>query len=477
MSLNNSFPSSKLNIFLSGTFDDLKNYRKKIKTTFAGLRQNTEDFAEWIYPNEPFVKNIKNRLRMETDLYLGLFGYRYGTIVMDDDEQRSITQFEYEYASQMAEWNGIKPRPIYVLIPEPGSKLDRKFRKLCKKTLKSKFEGDSLAIKTDMQQQARFLQKVQVESGLQYMTVPTERRLLDLAIHIPQVWRGDFMVEKEHDLLKEISALLEEKQRVQNEKNLSEDFINITNDVLWEPHATKVRTLLETSVGGPPGICMLAFGGENAGQKQFMRFLERENYWQSDTEPVFIGLFEQHRHNAHKIWQGLWQAADGYYEQNQGDPLNVTALARQLAQTCVDRPAVVLIEEINNLEGGLRYFIGSIWHPLHNALTKLWEWDEQRHSVIVLLTAKAAHAPDTDLVCDASREQDRHYDRAIALPELQPLTEDHLVKWLQKIDPDQKVVGNRRRWAQDNIENGRPGNVILNMERIIDRLEKSGDRL
>ena len=100
-----------INIFVSSTFNDLKNYRKAVR---KGIRQlgaidvSMENLgARDNRPKDECIRLIEN----ETDVFVGIYAHRYGFIPDGDDI--SITEAEYNAAVSLN-----IPCYIYILDEE-----------------------------------------------------------------------------------------------------------------------------------------------------------------------------------------------------------------------------------------------------------------------------------------------------------------------------------------------------------------------
>ena len=97
-------------IFLSSTFNDLREYRAAADRTLRQLGHDVismEDYvAEDRRPQDKTLADIA-----AADLYLGIVGWRYGHIPTEDNpDERSITEIEYRHAQKLR-----KPTLIFLV--------------------------------------------------------------------------------------------------------------------------------------------------------------------------------------------------------------------------------------------------------------------------------------------------------------------------------------------------------------------------
>lgn len=101
-------------IYLSATYQDLKPYRDKVYRILRMLRHDViamEDYvASDAYPLHRCLADVA-----ESDLYIGLVGWRYGYIpAQDNPEGKSITELEYRQAKELG-----LPTLMFLVDQEP----------------------------------------------------------------------------------------------------------------------------------------------------------------------------------------------------------------------------------------------------------------------------------------------------------------------------------------------------------------------
>jgi formylglycine-generating enzyme required for sulfatase activity/energy-coupling factor transporter ATP-binding protein EcfA2 len=94
-------------IYISSTFEDLKEYRKAVYDTLRQWRHDAIAMEDYVATDErPIVKCLKDV--SESDIYIGIFAWRYGFI--PSGEKKSITELEYDGARKTK-----KPCFIFIL--------------------------------------------------------------------------------------------------------------------------------------------------------------------------------------------------------------------------------------------------------------------------------------------------------------------------------------------------------------------------
>lgn len=108
MSINNGIVTKT--IFISSTYEDLKEFRQKALDVIVSLKQSYEGMEFFGADNRTPLDVMLDKLSY-CQLYIGIIGMRYGSI--DKSTQKSYTELEYEKAREL----GI-PCLIYIIDEE-----------------------------------------------------------------------------------------------------------------------------------------------------------------------------------------------------------------------------------------------------------------------------------------------------------------------------------------------------------------------
>ena len=93
-------------IYISSTFEDLKEYRKAVYDTLRQWRHDAIAMEDYVATDErPLGTCLKDV--SESDIYIGIFAWRYGFI--PSGEKKSITELEYDGARK-------KKKPCFIFI-------------------------------------------------------------------------------------------------------------------------------------------------------------------------------------------------------------------------------------------------------------------------------------------------------------------------------------------------------------------------
>lgn len=109
-----------LKIMLSSTYTDLAEHRRITIEALRNLQQHVVAM-EFFYAKSDTPKETSIQQASEADIYVGIIGWRYGSI--DPETGKSITQLEYEVAGSTK-----KPCLIFLQDPEyptPAKHVDR----------------------------------------------------------------------------------------------------------------------------------------------------------------------------------------------------------------------------------------------------------------------------------------------------------------------------------------------------------------
>ena len=84
-----------LKIYLSSTFEDLKDYRRRVYEQLRTLRHDVIAMEDYVAADERPLDKCLRDVR-DSDVYIGLFAWRYGYVPRAGNPQRrSVTELEY----------------------------------------------------------------------------------------------------------------------------------------------------------------------------------------------------------------------------------------------------------------------------------------------------------------------------------------------------------------------------------------------
>jgi hypothetical protein len=100
-----------LNVFVSSTYEDLKEHRRQVRALIEALGLNDIAMEKWPASPRPPCREVEEALRA-SNIYLGIIGWRRGSLI--PDLQKSYVRFEYELARSI-------PLPMLVFLKDPAA--------------------------------------------------------------------------------------------------------------------------------------------------------------------------------------------------------------------------------------------------------------------------------------------------------------------------------------------------------------------
>lgn len=111
-----------LKVYVSSTFEDLREYRRRVYDQLRALRHDVIAMEDYVAADERPLDRCLRDVR-ESDLYVGLFAWRYGYVPRTGNPKRkSVTELEYLEAKKHK-----KPRLIFLSgdrAPWPPDQMD-----------------------------------------------------------------------------------------------------------------------------------------------------------------------------------------------------------------------------------------------------------------------------------------------------------------------------------------------------------------
>ena len=84
-----------LKIYISSTFEDLKDFRRRVYDQLRSLRHDVIAMEDYVAADERPLDKCLRDVR-EADVYVGLFAWRYGYVPRKGNPKRkSVTELEY----------------------------------------------------------------------------------------------------------------------------------------------------------------------------------------------------------------------------------------------------------------------------------------------------------------------------------------------------------------------------------------------
>lgn len=345
-------------VFISGTYDDLKDVRKEVEDV---LKRIGEDPLEPHYTggsNEDIRDKVGRQIKYDADLYAGVFGTRYGTRVSSEPDAVSYSEFEYKNA--LEKWGSQRPPPIAVFVPDKvnGQAFYGEIEAKCNEALKDVCRGDEELIAEDKRRQDAFLEFVRRPNGDPRLgnkiiqPVTSRGDLREAVIAWIKLYKGDTLFLWVHE------RVLGPPRQVEPDPakwSLQLGQVERVCDLLGRASATRYV----------PGICLLVRGARSHDQSVLASLIAQPKYWDNELDPFYRELESFDSDSEQAIWKTLWRAA-GPHPPGAWD--DADELAKELLEA--DQPLVVVMRQVQLLKGRVRGFAERIWQPVYDSLLK-----------------------------------------------------------------------------------------------------------
>jgi hypothetical protein len=400
------------NVFISGTYDDLADIREKVA---EAIEEAGEGPIEPHYSggsNEDIREKVGRQIRFDADLYVGVFGTRYGTRVSSEEGALSYSHFEYLKA--LEKWEMKTPPPMAVFTPHPvkGPEFYRQVKDKCDAALKATYGDDAALLAEDRRRQGEFIEFVQRTKGDPRLgnKIIQPVRSLEHLCRMVAVWieryKGDTLFLWAHELVAGPPSRVEpEPSRWPLQLGQVERVCSLL------AHASKRRTLI-------PGICLLIRGARAHGQTELSSLIAQPRFWDNEHDPFYLELEKPDPLNEQKVWEVLWTAADKYPPGAWDD---ADALAKYLLEA--DQPLVVVVRRIQLMDGWVKGFAERIWQPVYDSLLKVSRGrvpEAMNTRLIVVITYEGGDFElEEEIGCDAGASpDDMNFRKLLSLTKL-----------------------------------------------------------
>jgi hypothetical protein len=365
------------------------------------------------------VDECRERLEA-TDGYFGIFAYYYGW--MPEGWEKSITHLEYAWVCD--KWG--RRRPPRVAVFMPGSRhpsaasgpceAERELRQIAEGLVQNYHGGPEF--------HARKLAEFHDEVSGQGRTCNYFSNLAELresAITKGFQWQG---------------GLAAAAAQARPEKGTAPAFSEAQLGLMGRTRQMEaMRDILDQLAldSAAPAACVVAFGREESGQAEFLAALAEAPELRRARPPV-KGRPPLIQYTVPELI--LWMANCLCALEEHGPPVEtIDQLAASLHRSLRDQTAVLLLDRIERLEGGLARFFSDLWQPLYEALAQRCAVIPVDHRLILVVAAYTPRRPgwgqftagwDPGTMLDDFR-------RLVCLPELGDMDAKALARWLREI--------------------------------------------
>ena len=403
-------------VFVSATAKDAADYREQVGDALTQLSVAVFLQEYWAFAADNVVDLCLTRLA-DSDAYLGVFGFRYGWI--PDRQVKSITELECDRALEL--WRDAQVPPVFWFMPEPDSDAAKALDQAATAVLEKEYPNDPAARDTSRRLQKEFCERLR---GMNRFVNPfsTMQMLRERAMAAVSNWN--------QVILKAAAA----RNRVAVAQIPPAELGAIDRQ---DQRDAIEATLLAVQEAAAPGVCLIAHGDEDAGQFQFLAFLEQWTPWTISGKPHVIAPSHDQFDAASLAAATLAELAPGRGAQ----AATFDALAAALADRCRTEPVVMFVT-VDRLSGGLEAFRTAFWIPLVDAAqTRARAVQQQNPFVLVLATSAPIASPLPAGMSEAPAVKTSDWREPIVLPELGTLSDKHVFGWLAALKVSLKDRG------------------------------------
>ena len=449
-------PAKISKIFLSATKRDCDPFRQALKVEIEARSRDAKIHLQehWIHPAAKVVEVCRSKLH-EQDAYIGLFGHRHGW--QPPGVEESITQLEFRWAQDR--WNGNHP-PIFVLLPELGSRADICLRLAAGRALRSDFP-DKAARRTSWHRQKAFLSEVRRWAGDRIIISYSDRSdLLSKGSHAIKDWNLELLERASSGRRRAAMRIPDADLGMIGREKQLETLKNVLKHTRRRHDA--------------PALAFCLHGAEGHGQLAFAELVADRDYWdywdtydEIDTrEPLPLDRPLDPTSLARWIASRNNTPLDGAAT----DP--IAAVAGCVAARLRVTDLVFVLSAIGSAPDRWSCFVRDFWQPFTTALAAQQRCGVEHRLMLFVVDHEPIPAGNPDLFWrpdDGVLEIDPA--RAVVLPELCALSTNHVADWLDELASRRSCAWSEsERWMlaqRVTADSGVPVSVY-------DRLQRAG---
>lgn len=402
-------------IFLSATKSDCDDYRQSLKAEVEARSKDVKVHLQehWGHPAVKVVDLCKAKLE-EQDAYIGLFGHRHGW--QPPGFAESITQLEFQWATER--WNARQP-PVFILLPELGSRADVALRRAAGRALRREFGADKAARKASWARQKQFIADVKRWAHDRFLLFYRDQRdLLLSGTHAVKDWNLE-VLDRAGTGRRGAGAGLSEAElgRIGRQPQL---------DAL---KAVLGRLLRRRDA---PAVAFAVHGAESHGQLAFAHLLTEWEHWDDWDEIDLRGPLPLDKPlDATSL--ARWVASCNQTPLDAAaDPL--AALAGRLAERLRSTDLVFVLSAIGNAPERWTRLARDFWQPLVAALVARQQGEVAHRLMLFVVDHEPAPVGDATLFWPGRFDApDLDATRLVALPELTAFRADDVQAWLDDL--------------------------------------------
>jgi hypothetical protein len=442
-----------LNLFLSSTVRDLKNYRRAVREACLHKAETACLLGEedWSGGYDDTVAKCEQRVQ-QANAFMLLAGYWYGSIAPGKD--RSITHIEFDEARK--KWKDDKFPPMAVLMPAQGSPAAKKLR-LAAQTLMREAKAN-----VDIDSHERAINAFHAVLTGSWRTVDffkDKNDLREIAIARCCNWNGQTPLAAARG-----QVLLEKNQTA---ARVSDEQLGLLGRK-FQLGAAKAALSRVADYADVPGIAMLVHGDDDAGQRAFLQSLIAIVLKKYLPRQRLSRLPLQHNDSA--ILPG-WVAQRLGLSNSRGVK-TPEQLAECLAPELKRQPMYFVLDRISDIDGGLAAFRDNFWRPLYLKLHELRTIEAFDYRLVAIVSDySGVDAPWKSATWDLNTiALQPDFSAILRLPKLEPFSRNDILDWLEDLEIPDEPAGRRSRLADRMVTNGRGEGDTVPI-RVFERLQ------
>jgi hypothetical protein len=424
-------------VFLSATAKDLVHVRNAVKEALDHARTAVYLQEYWNRAAGDTVKACLDVLQMSTG-YIGIFGCRYGWV--PPGYECSITELEREWALQR--WRAVDPPPVFLFAPEPSSPAAQDLLAAAERALSNEFPDQPALREQSKQLQARFIEKVR-SGNIILNFFSSVQDLEKRAIIAVMLWNNELFEEA-----------LRGRRRASSYTIPPAELGAIGRKAQFDALEDAILALGDRD--DAPALCVVVHGHPNSGLSEFRACLASWEGWGDLGRDVEPGCPSG---DSYKCSSLIKWALEMVGSASAGAEIGAEALAAALARRLAQMPVVLLLQDLDRLDGGLPAFHRDFWCPLLVALEACWK--PGSHRLMMVAITCVSPPPGAGYVGTGRLDDpDLDYMGLLVLPSLGNLTADDIEEWLR-----QHRVPRARYIAERVIGTGAPFEVYDALQR------------
>ncbi len=422
-----------LSIFLGSTFEDLKDYRKEVKTALDKAQVACFLIEEVAGGYVDTVMKCREELEKATG-YIGIFGYWYGSI--PPKSKKSITHMEFLWA--LDKYNGHHDPRMLVLMPEPLSEAEAKLKAKASELIPRRYKKGA-----KHEQLLRGFHREVTGPWLIYKRFKNQQEAVQHALICCVRWQGYTAISAAKEAAD--PAGRGRPVRTVTDEELGSIGRKKQFDVA-ESILSQVVTRLDV-----PAVGMLVHGNEAAGQKVFLRrLLTTKQFTGGRPTQVSKPPFEHYDLLTLTRWIGKSLGLT-----TEGEALTPEELAERAYEQLHYQQLCFVLDDIHRFAGGLAAFQGTLWLPLYKRLKELHARNPASYRLIAVVADYTDQSRSWGDIADEYKfePETTNYSRMLMLPKLTAFKQADLLSWFEAVGVPDQPLGRRVQLARMILTN------------------------